>query len=131
MSASTVQEITTAERLRLLADWYEQHPDATPAFQTILEPCNTAEEIAARALALGGRWKKQITGEDWFNLVQEIAPGIEYCLFASRLAVCTKRVTGTEKVMAPAPDAPMVEVEREVVEWDCPSSLLALGGQRP
>lgn len=44
---------------------------------------------------------------------------VELVLQAAREVVCEKRVIGVEKVQVPDPDAPLVEVEREIVAWDC------------
>lgn len=44
---------------------------------------------------------------------------VELTLYASREAVCERKVVGVEKVQVPDPDAPTIEVEREIVEWEC------------
>jgi hypothetical protein len=40
-------------------------------------------------------------------------------VYALRDNVCERRVVGFETVEVPDPDAPLVTVEREVVEWAC------------
>jgi hypothetical protein len=128
-------EITMLERVRLFADWLEAHPAAEPASITIREGAGEAyeavldaETLAERARAIGGRWAKHSAEDDYFTLRQGVVPGVVYYLFAARERVCARVVVGTAKVMEPAPDGPMVEVEREIVEWRCPESLLAIGG---
>jgi hypothetical protein len=111
--------ISTPERLRLLADWYEQHPEAKPPDLTRIHDYRfTAKELASVRRALGGRWDKRPEDAHFF-FTQQIVPGVEYGLFSLREAVCTRRVIGTETVLEPDPDAPMIEVVREIVEWDC------------
>jgi len=121
--------MSTPERLRMLADWYEQHPTAEPpSIERIRHFCMTAAELAATAVALGGDWQKEIDG-DYFRLTRQVIPGVEYRLYSTRGAVCTKRVIGTETVLEPDPDAPKIEVEKEIVEWECAPSLLALSNE--
>ena len=52
------------------------------------------------------------------SIVRSFGP-VSLIVYASRDAVCEKRVIGTEKVQVPDPAAPTVEVEREIVEWVC------------
>ena len=52
--------------------------------------------------------------------------GVKVLLSAERETVCTARVVGTETVEVPDPNAPMVTVTRDVIEWDCrPASKIA------
>ncbi|HZV74557.1 MAG TPA: hypothetical protein VFF79_12640 [Conexibacter sp.] len=127
-------EITMQARLRAIADWLDANPAAEPSSiavysddARILDFALDAQSLARRALSIGGRWAKGGT-DDHFWLRQEILPGVIYELCSHREAVCERVVVGTEMVTEPAPDAPMVEVEREIVEYRCPPSLLSIGG---
>lgn len=40
-------------------------------------------------------------------------------VWITRRNVCERKVVGTESVQVPDPDAPLVTVERDIVEWDC------------
>lgn len=114
------------EQIRAMCTWLEMNPDADlPSLgEHIYDYTASRDEMVARARELGGRWQKGETDSD-FRLVREILPGVNYIIFAARENVCERKVVGTEKVMVPDPAAPLVEQEREVVEWVCPESLLA------
>jgi hypothetical protein len=127
-------EITMQARLRAIADWLDANPSAEPSSVTVYSDearifnfASDAKSLASSALSIGGRWGKGGT-DDHFWLCQEVLPGVSYELCSRREAVCERVVVGTEKVTEPAPDAPMVEVVREIVEYRCPPSLLSIGG---
>lgn len=106
--------IDYARGLRLIADWYEAHPDIpVPHIEEIgvygVE--ETREEAARIAEALKPcrkEWDK-----DFFKLVRDFGP-IKLKFVFMRKAVCTQRV---------------VKRLVEVIEWDCDSSLLTEGAE--
>ena len=103
--------------------------------------CNgpdTASLMARVCKELGGKWDK---GSDEYNFHMTRRLGVPQAtsrghgynrvrVEADREKVCTRKVVGTETVEVPDYDnAPKRTVEREVVEWDCPPSLLSLTKQ--
>ena len=108
-----------ARGLRAIADWYEAHPDI-PVPHTdevgIYGVKETKEEAARIAEALKP-CQKAWDGE-FFRLKREF-DGLILSFVFMRSAVCTARVVGHRVI--PAEPEHVVEV----VEWDCPDSLLA------
>lgn len=82
-----------------------------------LDEAATAREIIR---AIGGKWDKN-PGE-LFGFTQQRGI-VKLEVVVTRESVCRRVVTGTETVTekVPDPDAPLVEVTREVetVEWEC------------
>lgn len=79
----------------------------------------TCEEI-------GGRWDKSANSYS-FQLSRTVefhGAQIDVTVSAERDAVCTPRTVGTETKVIPA--QPERTVTNDVVEWDCPPSLLSL-----
>lgn len=80
----------------------------------------------------GGKWNKETTSYE-FQMTKSVAFGdteMKLVVATEREAVCTRRVIGSETVMEPDyTQAPQKEVTREIVEWDCPPSVLALTGE--
>lgn len=101
------------------SEWNE----ATKEWET--EAGSAARKMAAIATELGGRWEKHTT-EHYFTLSRSFGPHT-ISLESPRDAVCTKRVVGTEeKEVRKVKEYETVTETVEVVEWDCPPSLLAL-----
>ena len=125
--------LTHSDLLRQYADWLDAHPDAHPEsvlttgtespWRVLDARSQDAAEMAALAKAIGGRWTKEADGK-YFYLRQEILPGVVYTLYQARERVCEAVVVGTETVEVPDPEAPKVTVERDVIEWRCPDTLL-------
>ena len=107
-----------ARGLRAIADWYEAHPDI-PVPHTgevgIYGVKETKEEAARIAEAL--RPCRKVWDGEFFKLQREFE-GLTLKFFFMRSAVCTARVVGHHVV--PATPERVVEI----VEWDCPDSLL-------
>jgi len=65
--------------------------------------------------------------DSYLTLRKKFGGGVILRAVFTRSAVCTKRVIGTRKVMKDVyPDSvesTRVEVEEDIVEWDCPSLL--------
>jgi hypothetical protein len=122
--------------LRALADFIDEHRAflaSLPSEVFLTEHPNTVELAfllvgdGQRALAeqiiryFGGRWDKDDAGP-YFRFVRQPRGEegqVALRVVADREAVCERVVVGTETVQVPDPDAPLVAVEREVVEWSC------------
>jgi len=88
-------------------------------------PGTALRKMAEMAQSLGGKWDKD-TNSLYFTLTRSFGPH-RIVLEAPRDAVCTARVVGTEtKTVRKAVDFVEVKETRDVIEWDCPQSLLAL-----
>ena len=113
-----------AHGLRLIADWYEAHPDM-PVPHTdeigVYGVKETREEAARIAEALTPCRKEW--AENFFKLVHDFGT-LKLKFVFMRSAVCTRRVVG-HRVIPASPESVV-----EVVEWDCPDSLLANGERR-
>ena len=122
-------KLSTADSLRLMADWYEAHPDMpAPYNPTVLHFAVENEDAAASVARALGTFKK--FGDDTFLRLTKTFGSIPLEFIFYRNKVCTPRVVKTEtvKVMKldpKAPPPPMVEVEetRDVIVWDCPPLL--------
>ncbi len=135
---SAVDEID-AMRVGLdqLAAWIDAHPDIPllRAESTWIVADYRMDDPdhgeIVRALADGapiGTITKKVgaSGSSLF-VERAFAGGIKLQHQATRDEVCERRVVGTETVEVPDPDAPLVTIEREIVEWDCKPLLGAAG----
>jgi hypothetical protein len=115
--------------LRQLAGVLERHPEIPLPYDGhndeitfhFLSGDDPRAAMAAAARALPCTWRKDAR-DDYFDMFGEIA-GLKVHLVAFRDAVCTRRVTGTEKrevevTVTPAVTEKVVQ-DVEVVEWDC------------
>lgn len=117
---------TFTEGLRRLADLLDATDSTTPYDNyRHLIVCSTRDELVQTVRRLGGRWDKDEKPDHWFGMTRQLGGRVSIYAYVAREQVCEKRVVGTKTVLVPADDAPMVEVEREIVEWVCPGSLLA------
>ena len=131
--ANEDDRINTIQGLRDMADWLERNP------QALLGPSRwngiyvsfygaEKEQILALASTAGGIAKNYYGSS--FELVQKFGP-VTYSMGGKRDDVCTKKVVGTKTVQKEDPDVrrerlkdiPMIEVEEEIVEWECHSLL--------
>lgn len=118
-----------AEGLRELATWIESNQHIplpytlTGGTLNIFNDCKATLADIARAF---GSCEKSV--DDPFYIIRRKFGPITVDAVASRNAVCTKVVTGVEEYEEEeyAPDAPKITVKktREIVEWQCPESLL-------
>jgi hypothetical protein len=123
---TTDAQVTLAARLHAAADYIAARPELSvhqidiDGGRAIVRNfgMNTADDLARTAKALGGRWEK-IESRELFRLAREVADGVIVELVAWRSAVCERVVVGKETVEVPDPDAPTIEVERDIVEWRC------------
>lgn len=128
---------TLAERVKWLSEFIERHPDLPAPNVEIWDHCdhldlgwhthsltNSEQVEKARSVmrGIGGKWEKVPNGTDLYFKRKLIFDGIkvDFTIFATREAVCERRVVGTEEVTIPAVKAQPERVEvREIVEWDC------------
>lgn len=114
------------ERLHRAATFIAAHPELEPHS---IEPdgevvvirdltVTSAEDLARVSRAIGGRWEKRESG-NMFRLERKVAEGVVVELVTWREQVCEAVVVGKETVEVPDPDAPKVEIERDVIEWRC------------
>ena len=125
-----METIEFTQALRQIADFYDKHPEV-PLPDLVSMPIytvNTPEEIAPIARAFGTSFKEY--NSTFFKLTKQFGV-IKLEVVAYRDQVCVKRVVGTKKVKKQVlaeyqPPANYVEkeVEEEIVEWDCPESIL-------
>jgi len=96
--------------------------------------CADAADLADSVRAVGGKFKK--AKSDDYYIVRQDFGAVRFDVFSTHHRVC-ERVVTTETVEIPDPDvkitvevsdpdAPTITVEREVVEWVCPDSILAV-----
>ncbi|MCU1493345.1 MAG: hypothetical protein JWO62_1109 [Acidimicrobiaceae bacterium] len=118
------RRVHKVQGLRDLTDWLEKHPEAADSYSnyTVNLFVLDADEMAALAKSLGGKWEKH-SGETWFTLARHFGPHTVE-INAARAAVCERVQVGEETVEIPDPDAPKVTVAQPVYEWRCPESLL-------
>ena len=108
--------------LRALADFYEKHEVPAPAVLDMVNVYVSSDEMPRVARALGSFEKR--ASEDYFALHKVVAPGVVIEFFDYRSGICKKRVIGIERVKETIATAwEDKEVEREIVEWDCPTLL--------
>lgn len=116
--------------LRQLADALEQHDEIKlpengsqniPLAIYFWNDDTARESMAATARALPTSWAKNVS-EKYLRLNGQLA-GLHVELISTRDAVCTRRVTGTEKrevTVEVEPAKTRTEVQDvDVVEWDC------------
>lgn len=125
--------------LQALAAWRTAHPEiglyrSSTGSTWLVDPGTEATCEAAmivRAVADGapiGTVTKHAVGDDALFVTRDFGNGVFLTFIADREEVCTRRVVGTETVQVPDPDAPLVTVEREIVEWDCAPILAKAAG---
>jgi hypothetical protein len=127
--ANNDERMTTIQGLRDMADWLENTPEALlgePRWNGIYVSFYGAEKehVVALAGAPGGIGKNYYGAS--FELIKKFGP-VTYSMGATREAVCTKKVVGTKTVEKEDPevrkerlkDIPIIEVEEEVIEWEC------------
>lgn len=127
--------MTTEERraeliqgLRDMADWLEKTPEALlhGYSSCCIDFYTDNKDEVVKLAQVGGRMDKQYWGET-FNLRKKFGSLVAYGMNINRNEVCEKKVVGTKKVKQRDPEAmklvPMVEVEEEIVEWECHSLL--------
>lgn len=118
------------ESLRMVADFYETHPEmelpAVAGFHIFT--LQTPEEIAPSLRALGRVIKEYSDCLVYFNYWFGV---IRLQIVALRERVCKRTVTGVrlvpKKVLPAIPEEVIPAHEEEIVVWDCSSPLLGEG----
>lgn len=125
--------------LREFADFLETHPDVPMENWRINVSYYTYDDETVKAAARAATGWTKIYTDSYLDLAMyfgldgaepddgQRTAGLKFIISVPRDQVCTKRVVGTKVVEKPDPefikqarkDAPIVEVEEEVVEWDC------------
>ena len=119
--------------LREAAAWFEDHTEVPiPADNIDLSLYNLGgdeselETLRTIAQAMGTATKDY--SDKFFRLSHTFADAVTVTAVAWRENVCQRVVVGTETVIEQRPPDGVemvdVEIEREIVEWDCPPSLL-------
>ena len=123
----TVHEF--AEALRKLARWYEEHPDIPrPSDPALCVYAIDHVDITFLARTLG-TFTKEVTASGGLYMIARDFGGVVLRFVYNRDTVCTKRVVGTRTVPATPAQPACPEHEEEIVEWDCPHSLLGEVGE--
>jgi hypothetical protein len=123
-STITNEVATFAAGLRAMAAWYEDHPQAPVPASPAIRVTNMEEtkEAAAGLARMLGTCDKMYS-DAFFRLTRDFG-GVSLEFVFYRSSVCTRRVIGTKLIPA-QPATPEREVE--LVEWDCPDTLLGGG----
>jgi hypothetical protein len=107
-----------AASLRVLADWYEKHPEINlPILEVNVYSMDTKDEAGALAKALGS-FAKRYT--DDLLIVKKQFGLIALQFYFTRESVCTAKVVG--KKMEPEQYIPgrlIPAREVDIIEWDC------------
>lgn len=125
--ARLLQGVGPLPALPLVTGWTTGHVEAT--WQLVHDDLDEQKQLARTIIRAAnayrpGRWDKVDSGSDWFSFIRRI-DGVKFAIFVTRAAVCERVVTGTrtvtEQVPDPDHDVPMVQVTREVedFEWRC------------
>lgn len=126
--------------LRMLAKFIEDHPQTAEDLSYVRVSASVwgdDEEVLAEMgewARLFGHCEKKYN-ERYFTLLRKFSECVQVEIYAAREKVCTKRVIGTTTeqryTLSPEDQAKVDamkheyrDVEVEVVEWDCPPSLL-------
>ena len=128
-----------AERIagyQRIHDWMLAHPEIEFCSVSVFDQKVSAQisgygegaldrfTAAARALKDGapfGSVRKDLT-ETLYSVARDFG-AVTLSIYTSRSAVCEAVVVGKETVRVPDPKAPTVEIERDIVEWQCSPML--------
>ena len=113
-----------ADSLRMIADFYEQHEElALPYDAEQVRVYNVTTKEAMRPFVRAmGRCEKKF--DDSFFRLCKMFGHIEMQVILDRGSVCKKIVVGTQKVRQRVPlTYQEVEVEQEIVNWDCQPAI--------
>lgn len=108
-----------------LAAWRTKHPEISGGHlgDTFVIHRTTDHAAIVRAITDGARIgeveKYEVNNGETIHVTRRFAGDVKIVFAAKRDQVCTRRVTGTETVQVRDPDAPLITVEREIVEWVC------------
>lgn len=107
-----------SRNLRALADWYDGHPNA-PLDNPSVSKQNYAFNATPDEIRAIGAGEKVFEGELFHYVVKSEFFKLSWIELRSK--ICTPRIVGKKTI----PSAYYPEREEDIVEWDCPGSLLA------
>lgn len=81
--------------------------------------CSDRDEMIGTIRKLGGKWDKGEIGGYHFAMTRELSDSVKVQVFVPRAEVCTAKVVGTKTVKRADPEAPLVDVEEDIIEWEC------------
>lgn len=121
-----------AAQLRQLADDIEKLDELMPsAVGPVMNIFfDDVETMAAAAKIVGGTLRKDATGR-YFYLIKNytdfknLFTAVRLEMNVERTKACTARVVGKKIVEKTDPNAPKIEVEEDIIEWDCNPILAA------
>jgi len=118
--------------LREAAAWFEAHPEVPIPHHVDMTIYDLGgeeaelETLGTTARAMGTATK--VHEGEFFKLSRTFADAVTVTAVAWRKNVCQRTVVGTKTVIEQRPPDGVemvdVEIEQEIVEWDCPPSLL-------
>lgn len=121
-----------AASLKMLAAFYENNPmlelPTCSYFDSLSFNISLREENKDSLMAFCRAFrtfKKSVTAES-FKIVKEFGI-ISLTVSISRAEVCTKKVVGKKMVSKVVPKGyDTIQVEEDVIEWECPKSLMRM-----
>ena len=116
-------DIPLVNDLRAFATWLEDKPNivkklGNKVFGMYLSTYSAKEDLAILVKEIGACEKEYL--DNSLYLRRDFGKTVQLSLSTSREAVCAKKVVGTKTV----PSAYYPEHEVDIVEWDCPESVL-------
>ena len=126
LEAAATARTEFCDALVEIAEFLESHPDVPlPLYPSMTAFVPGASELAQAAKALGHAEKSVLP--NWFSMVRRFGT-VSFEISARRENVCRRVVTGTRVVPATTvAEHTIPEHAEEIVEWDCPDSLLEAG----
>jgi hypothetical protein len=124
MESNDERRLKLAADLRKFADWLDETPEVLLDSWSTGVWVNfygaTRQDVLALART-SGKFRKDYSGNH-MQLIKEIGY-VTYTMSLPRDEICTSRVIGTRTRTVRDPEGykniPMVEVEEDIVEWDC------------
>lgn len=112
-----------AHSLRLIADFYESHPDVPQPDPKMVV---YGGDLVTLAKQIGTC--RKVADDTFFNLQKQFE-GVTIEFFACRNSVCKPIVVGKrvvpETIVPARPEQIIPGHEEEIIEWECPESLLS------
>jgi len=114
-----------AANLRMLADWYEAHPEIEiPAGEIAFYIFPGGEENVPKVAHAMGKARKGTIGDAYFKLERFFGDKLILRACWTREAVCKRKVIGQRTVEREVPVGYRTEKTTEdVVEWECPKVM--------
>ncbi len=103
--------------IRAALDYLETNPDVPMPFFGILNASAEKDDLSKIAKAMSPVDKKVDSG---YFILERMFGKVKYHVNFPREGICTPTVVGTEVV----PRLVIAEHTREIVEWNCPESIL-------